>query len=164
MAVWISNLEKGMKMRVYNMYKAWNVGSYTNGHFIWNLLNEASASFISFKWNDHECKILKGMEMRVYDMYKAWNIGSYTSGNFIWNLWNEFWASVIIFIWNDQEFKILFYHITVKKLDFIAFKMIIISRRNALLTRTLSMTLRLCTTMCLHVWSYDFCDMTLSTK
>ena len=33
-------------------------GSYTSGHFIWNLWNEPSASFINFKWNGHECKIL----------------------------------------------------------------------------------------------------------
>ena len=32
--------------------------SYTSGHFIWNLWNEPSASFINFIWNDHECKIL----------------------------------------------------------------------------------------------------------
>ena len=35
-----------------------NRGSYTSGHFIWNLWNEPSASFINFIWNDHECKIL----------------------------------------------------------------------------------------------------------
>ena len=35
-----------------------NTGSYTTGHFIWNLWNEPSASFINFIWNDHECKIL----------------------------------------------------------------------------------------------------------
>ena len=33
-------------------------GSYTSGHFIWNLWNEPLASFINFVWNDHECKIL----------------------------------------------------------------------------------------------------------
>ena len=53
------------------------------------------------------------------------------------------------------------------KLDFITFKMIIISKRNALLTRTLSMTLRVRAKLLLHVWSYDFYDfydMTLSTQ
>ena len=35
-----------------------HIGSYTSGHFIWNLWNEPSASFINFIWNDHECKIL----------------------------------------------------------------------------------------------------------
>ena len=30
-------------------------GSYTSGHFIWNLCYESLASFI---WNDHECKVL----------------------------------------------------------------------------------------------------------
>ena len=35
-----------------------NRGSYTRGHFIWNLWNEPSASFINFILNDHECKIL----------------------------------------------------------------------------------------------------------
>ena len=35
-----------------------NRGSYTSGHFIWNLWNEPSASFINLIWNDHECKIL----------------------------------------------------------------------------------------------------------
>ena len=33
-------------------------GSYTSGHFIWNLWNEPLTSFINFKWNDHDCKIL----------------------------------------------------------------------------------------------------------
>ena len=33
-------------------------GSYTSGHFIWNLWNEPSARFINFIWNDHSCKIL----------------------------------------------------------------------------------------------------------
>ena len=33
-------------------------GSYTSGHFIWNLWKEASASCIHFIWNDHECKVL----------------------------------------------------------------------------------------------------------
>ena len=47
------------------------------------------------------------------------------------------------------------------KWDFIAFKMIIISIGNALLTRTMSMTLRLRAKVLLHVWSYDFHDMTL---
>ena len=31
---------------------------YMSGHFIWNLWNEPSASFINFILNDHECKIL----------------------------------------------------------------------------------------------------------
>ena len=34
------------------------IGSFTNGHFIWNLWNEPSASFINFIWNDHLWKIL----------------------------------------------------------------------------------------------------------
>ena len=42
------------------------------------------------------------------------------------------------------------------KWDFIAFKM------NALLTRTLSMTLRKRAKLLLLVWSYDFYDTTLS--
>ena len=33
-------------------------GSYTSGHFVWNLWNEPLASFINFIWNDHECKVL----------------------------------------------------------------------------------------------------------
>ena len=44
------------------------------------------------------------------------------------------------------------------KWDFITFKMIIINIRNALLTQTLSMTLRLRAKVLLHVWSYDFYD------
>ena len=35
---------------------------------------------------------------------------------------------------------------------------------NALLTQTLSMTLRVRAKVLLHVWSYDFYDMTLSTE
>ena len=34
--------------------------------------------------------------------------------------------------------------------------------KNALLTRTLSMTLRMCAIVLLHVWSYDFYDTMLS--
>ena len=33
-------------------------GSYTRGHFIWNLWNKPVVSFINFVWNDHECNIL----------------------------------------------------------------------------------------------------------
>ena len=33
-------------------------GPDTSGHFIWNLWNKPLASFISFVWNDHGCKIL----------------------------------------------------------------------------------------------------------
>ena len=43
---------------VWNAQYPINRGSYTSGHFIWNLLNEPVASFINFIWNDHECKIL----------------------------------------------------------------------------------------------------------
>ena len=50
------------------------------------------------------------------------------------------------------------------KCDFIAFKMNIISIGNALLTQTLSMTLRVRAKVLLHVWSYDFYDMTLTTE
>ena len=49
------------------------------------------------------------------------------------------------------------------KYDFIAFKMNIISLRNALLTRTLLMTLRVHAKVLLRVWSYVY-DMTLSTE
>ena len=42
------------------------------------------------------------------------------------------------------------------KPDFIAFKMRFISIRNALLTRTLSMTLPVRAKVLLHVWSYEF--------
>ena len=35
-----------------------NRGSYARDHFIWNLLNESSASLINVIWNDHKCKIL----------------------------------------------------------------------------------------------------------
>ena len=35
-----------------------NRGSYTSDHFIWNLLNEPSASLINFIWNDHKWKIM----------------------------------------------------------------------------------------------------------
>ena len=50
------------------------------------------------------------------------------------------------------------------KLDFIAFKMNIISIKNILLTLTLSMTLRVRAKALLRVWSYDFYDTTLSTE
>ena len=38
--------------------KATHRWSYTNGHFMLNLVNEPSASFVNFIWNDQECKIL----------------------------------------------------------------------------------------------------------
>ena len=50
------------------------------------------------------------------------------------------------------------------KWDFIAFKMIIISIRCALLTSALSMTSRLRAIVLLHMWSYGFYDITLSTE
>ena len=60
---------------------------------------------------------------------------SYTRGHFIWNLWNEPLASFINFIWNDHSCKILFI-IWPFKLDFIVFKVDIISIENATLSRT----------------------------
>ena len=57
------------------------------------------------------------------------------------------------------------YHIILLKLDSIAFKMDNVSSiENALLTLTLSMTLRLRAEVLLHVWSYDFYDKTVSTE
>ena len=50
------------------------------------------------------------------------------------------------------------------KWDFITFKMIIISKRNASLTRTLSMTLRLRAKVLLHMRSNDFYNMSLSIE
>ena len=50
---------------------------------------------------------------------------SYTSGHFIWNLWNEPSASVRFCLWYDRF-----------KLDFIVFKVDIISIENATLSRT----------------------------
>ena len=47
------------------------------------------------------------------------------------------------------------------KSDFIAFKM---DNIHEMLTWTLLMTLRLRAKVLLHVWSYDFYDMTLSTE
>ena len=47
-----------------------NRGSYTSGHFIWNLWNEPSASFINFVWNDHKYKILFNIS---YDRLKWYN-------------------------------------------------------------------------------------------
>ena len=49
------------------------------------------------------------------------------------------------------------------KLDYIALKWTIFREENALLTRTLSVTLRIHVKELLHIWSYDFYDMTLST-
>ena len=46
-------------------------------------------------------------------------------------------------------------------MELIAFKINIVSIKNALLTRTLS---RVCTKVLLHVWSYDFHDTTSSTE
>ena len=47
---------------------------------------------------------------------------------------------------------------------FMAFTVNIISIRNALLTRMFWMTLPLRAKVLLHMWSYDFYDMTLSTE
>ena len=49
------------------------------------------------------------------------------------------------------------------KLDCIAIKRTIFEEENTLLTQTLSMMLCLRAKVLLHVWSYDFYDMTLST-
>ena len=50
------------------------------------------------------------------------------------------------------------------KFDFMAFKIDNIQEENALLRRTLSMTLRVSANVLLHVWSYGFYDMTLFTE
>ena len=50
------------------------------------------------------------------------------------------------------------------KWDFVTFKMNLFKYENALLTPTLSMTSRVRAKVLLHVWSYDFYDMTLSTE
>ena len=89
--------------------------------------------------------------------------GSYPSGHFIWNLWNKPSATFIHFIWNDHSCVILFIAYGPLKWDFIAFKMILFQYENAFWTWTFSMTLRVCAEVLLHVCSYDFYDMTLST-
>ena len=50
------------------------------------------------------------------------------------------------------------------KLDVIALKWTLFQEENALLTRTLPMTLRLRAKVLLHVWSYNFYDTALSTE
>ena len=58
---------------------------------------------------------------------------------------------------NDHKFKILFI--------ISPFQMGLYRLQNeALLTRALSMTLRLIAKVLLHLWSYDFHDMTLSIE
>ena len=49
------------------------------------------------------------------------------------------------------------------KRDFVAMKWALVQCQNALLKRTLSMTLRIRAKVLLHVWSYNIYDMTLST-
>ena len=58
-------------------------------------------------------------------------------------------SRIINFIWNDHEYGFCLSY------DPLNFKCKIISIRNALLTRTLSMTLRNSAKVLLHVWSYD---------
>ena len=42
-------------------------GSYTSGHFIWNLWNDPWASFINFIWNDHKCKFFLSYDCLKWD-------------------------------------------------------------------------------------------------
>ena len=42
-------------------------GSYTHGHFIWNLWKKPVTSFINSIWNDHNCKILF-----IIGLFKKW--------------------------------------------------------------------------------------------
>ena len=84
-------------------------GSYTRCHFIWNLSNEHSASFINFIRNDHECHDVMTLNQCWFTiMCQCVHRGSYTSGHFVWNLWNETSASFINFIRSDHECKIPF--------------------------------------------------------
>ena len=48
--------------------------------------------------------------------------------------------------------------------DFIVFKMNIMSIRKRIVDTDVLMTLRVRTKVLLHVWSYDFYDLTLSTE
>ena len=45
---------QALKVREHVLY--W--GSYSSGHFVWNLWNEPLVSFIKFIWKDHKFKIL----------------------------------------------------------------------------------------------------------
>ena len=67
--------------------------------------------------------------------------------------------------WNDHECKILFI-IRLFNWDFIAFKMNIISMRKRIVDTGVvnDVTYTVRAKMLLHVWSYDFYDMTLSTE
>ena len=82
--------------------------------------------------------------------------GSYTSGHFIWNLWNEPLASFKNLVRNDHECKILFIKSFFKNGFLQPSKWTNIEEENALLTRTLSMTLRVRAKVLLYVWSDDF--------
>ena len=66
-------------------------------------------------------------------------------------------------IWNDHECKILFI-VWPFLMGFYRLQKEHFYYENALLTRTLSMTLRKRAKVSLHVWSYDFYDTTLSTE
>ena len=68
-------------------------------------------------------------------------------------------------LFNDHESKIPFIIWPFITYFFITFKMHKLDQyENALLTRMLSMTLRIRAKVLLHVWSYDFYDMTLPTE
>ena len=131
------------KMNIISIRKRWHrrcqwrfassLYMYTvkTDHFIWNLWNEPSASFIHLIWNDHHSKILCILWPFKTGFYRfqnehyfnkkthcwhrrcQWRFESslymYTvkSDHFIWNLWNEPSASFIHLIWNDHHSKIL---------------------------------------------------------
>ena len=59
-------------------------GSYTSGitsgHFIWNLWNEPSPSFINFIWNDQKCNMTLLM-----GFYRLQNVHYYTMKTYCWH-------------------------------------------------------------------------------
>ena len=56
------------------------------------------------------------------------------------------------------------YHMTLSNGILSPSKLTLFQQENALLTLTLSVTLRVCAKMLLHMWAYDFYDMMLSTE
>ena len=68
------------------------------------------------------------------------------------------------FIWNDHTSVRFGLSYDPLKQDFIDFKMHIISVRKHIVDMHIVMTLHVHAKVLLHIWSYDFYDMTLSTE
>ena len=100
--------------RVSPSLHVWHRGSYTSGHFIWNLWNSPKASFINFIWNDHACKILFIIWLFKWDCVTFKNDHYFNKKMHCWHeccRWQFLWLSLIhwITIRSYDKFNSAFY-------------------------------------------------------